>query len=75
MFLIIIVALKLRAEINAFIRKSEVNQEDYKRVLERNHFISEDWRILAETKEVLKPFFDCTKELKEKTSDATHSSL
>ena len=71
----IAVALKLRAEINAFIRKSEVNQKDYKRIFERDHLIFEDWCIFAETRKVLKLFFDCTKKLEGKTSDATHSSL
>ena len=38
----IAVALKLRAEINVFIRKSEINQEDYKRVFKKDYFMSED---------------------------------
>src|SRR5438132_713780 len=68
-------ALKKRDHIDAFIRKSEINQEDYKRVSERDHLTTEDWRILAETKEALKPFYECTKETEGRAPNAEYGCL
>ncbi len=53
-------ALSKISTIKIFIMENETERDAKKKLLKENILISEDWRILAETKTILEPFYKQT---------------
>ena len=66
--------IALRDHIHVFLLHNRELPAD-KRLHESDHLTSEDWRIIAETVTLLKPFYDQTKRLQSRAKEGSHGAL
>lgn len=71
----IIRALAKREELEMFVARLDYEPDRSKRVPLEDHLTSNDWLILAETAEILKPFRSLTIRLESRAVQATHGAL
>jgi hypothetical protein len=68
-------ALQKRHEIDSFIAKCEVEREVYKRVPKEDHLSQDNWLLLTETTEMLKPFYDSTMRHQSRAKQGHHGAI
>ena len=71
----IIRALAKREELEMFVARTDCEADRSKRVPMEDHLTNNDWLILAETAEILKPFRSLTIRLESRAVQATHGAL
>ena len=74
-YLMITRALHLKREIEVFIDRCQLSPDPKKRVPKEDHLQPEDWRILAETVRILKPFYSQTMRLQSRGENASYGSI
>ncbi|OLL22349.1 hypothetical protein NEOLI_005044 [Neolecta irregularis DAH-3] len=68
-------ALQKRHEIDSFIARCEVEREVYKRVPREDHLSQDDWLLLTEIAEMLKPFYDSTMRHQSRAEQGHHGAI
>lgn len=68
-------ALAKREELEMFVARMDCEADRSRRVPVEDHLTNNDWLILAETAEILKPFRSLTVRLESRAVQATHGAL
>lgn len=68
-------AMKKQSDVQIFVIQSGMEKERYKRIDVEDHLTAEDWRVLTEVLNHLKPFYEMTLRLQSRAKEGHHGSL
>ncbi len=59
----------------AWIMSNSLEKDEKKRLPKKDKLEAEDWRVLSEASEILKPFYNQTTHYQSRAQDGTHGAL